>query len=335
MKSLDSEVPSSIAVIIPAYRVEREIENVIASLPVYIQHIIVVDDASPDRTGEIVIQLMKNDSRLILLRHEQNLGVGGAMVSGFRKALELKAEIIIKMDGDGQMDPAYIPDLITPLIQGKADYAKGNRFRDFVALGQMPVARRFGNMALAFLVKVATGYWDIFDPSNGYFAIRTSVLAQLPLERIARTYYFETSMLAELYLINAYVLDVPIPARYGNQPSSLNIYRILLEFPPRLFLTVFRRMILKNFLYDFSMLSLYLLSGIPLLLFGFSFGFIKWIEYASLGVPAPTGTVVLPMMCVLLGIQFLLSAIQIDLQSTPRMPLSRPLNPDSQANNHV
>ena len=132
----------AIAAVIPAYRVEREIEAVLASLPDFIRHIIVVDDASPDRTAELVEQASRRDGRVVLIRHEKNRGVGGAMVTGFRKALELGAQIVIKLDGDGQMDPSHIPALITPLIQGKADYVKGNRFRDFPSLQQMPFARR-------------------------------------------------------------------------------------------------------------------------------------------------------------------------------------------------
>jgi dolichol-phosphate mannosyltransferase len=322
MPFIDDHQFPSVAVIIPAYRVELEIEKVVRSLPGFIKHIIVVDDASPDSTGEVIEKLIREEPRLVLVRHERNQGVGGAMVSGFRKALELEAKLVVKMDGDGQMDPAYIQDLITPLIQGKADYTKGNRFRNFAALRQMPVIRRFGNITLGFLAKAATGYWNIFDPTNGYLAIRSEVLAQLPLERITRTYYFETSMLAELYLIGACVLEIPMPARYGTVSSSLVIHRVMLEFPFRLLITFLRRMGLKYFLYDFSMVSIYLLSGVPLFLFGLIFGIVKWIHYASLMIPAPTGTVILPMMCVLLGIQFIISAIQIDLQSIPRVSLS-------------
>ena len=154
-----------IAIIIPAYRVQHALEMVLDSLPPYIKHIIVVDDASPDGTADLVTARAKTDPRLILIRHAQNQGVGGAMVSGFRKALELGAQIAVKLDGDGQMDAAQIPALITPLIEGKADYVKGNRFRDFVSLQSMPVVRRIGNLGLSFLTKAATGYWNIFDPT--------------------------------------------------------------------------------------------------------------------------------------------------------------------------
>ncbi len=311
-----------IAAVIPAYRVERDIQNVICGLPPFLAHIIVVDDASPDSTADHVTASAKEDERVVLIRHDQNQGVGGAMVTGFRKALELGAQIVVKLDGDDQMDPVHIPTLVTPLLLGKADYVKGNRFRDFRSLRRMPIVRRLGNMALSFMAKMATGYWNTFDPTNGFFAVRAEVLAKLPLDRIDRGYFFETSMLANLYLLDAFVLDVPIPARYGGEISSLSIRRVLFEFPIKLFSTFLRRITLKYYLYDFSMMSVYLLVGIPLLVFGLIFGSIKWIHYASINVPAPTGTVMLATLSVLLGIQILLSAIEIDMNSVPKGPLT-------------
>ena len=314
-----------IAAVIPCYRVEREIQSVLQVVPSYIKHIIVVDDASPDATADLVSDSAKQDERILLIRHSANQGVGGALVTGYRKALELNAQVVVKIDGDGQMDMEHLPRLLQPLVEGKADYAKGNRFRDFQSLQQMPFVRRVGNMGLAFLAKAATGYWHTFDPTNGFNAIRSEVLAQLPLDKIDRSYYFETSMLANLYLIGAVVKDVPMPARYQGEVSSLLIHRILFEFPAKLFSTFLRRLVLKNFIYDFSMGSIYLLAGLPLLLFGFIFGVYKWIRYASIGVPAPTGTVMLATLSVLLGIQFLLSAIEIDLRSVPAEPLTSAL----------
>ncbi|HSB00570.1 MAG TPA: glycosyltransferase family 2 protein [Anaerolineales bacterium] len=314
-----------IAAVIPCYRVEREIQSVLRAVPAYIKHIIVVDDASPDATADLVTASAKQDARILLIRHPSNQGVGGALVTGFRTALGLGAQIVVKIDGDGQMDVVHLPELLQPLIDGRADYCKGNRFRDFKSLQKMPLIRRIGNMGLGFLSKAATGYWNLFDPTNGFVAIRAEVLAQLPLERIDRTYYFETSMLANLYLIGAVVRDVPMPARYQGEISNLSIRRVLFEFPPKLITTFVRRLLLKNFIYDFSMGSIYLLTGLPLLIFGLTFGISKWIHYASLGIPAPTGTVMLPTLSVLLGIQFLLSAIEIDLRSVPREPLSNPL----------
>ncbi len=318
-------VEFDVAVVIPAYGVERDIQSVLGGLPDFIKHIIVVNDASPDSSAELVAASAKKDKRITLISHAQNQGVGGAMVSGFRKALELGAQVVVKLDGDGQMDPAYIPALIKPLIQGKADYVKGNRFRDFESLQQMPFIRRLGNLGLSFLTKAATGYWRVFDPTNGFFAIRAEVLALLPFEKIDRRYFFETSMLANLYLLGALVMDVPIPARYGNENSNLSIRRTLIEFPFKLLITFFRRILLKYYIYDFSMMSLYLMTGIPMLLFGGIFGGIKWIQYASRDIPAPTGTVMLPTLSVILGIQILLSAIEIDMNTVPQKALSDPL----------
>ena len=315
----------SIAVVIPAYHATDKIEAVISELPDFLRHIIVVDDASPDNTSELVQSLAERDKRIILIQHAQNQGVGGAMRTGFQKALELGAQVVVKLDGDHQMDPAHIPALVTPLLEGKADYTKGNRFRDFESLRHMPVIRRIGNLGLSFLTKAATGYWNCFDPTNGYFAIRAEILEQLPLERIDHGYFFETSMLANLYLLDAFILDVPMPARYRGERSSMSIWRVLVEFPAKLFVTLLRRLLLRYFLFDFSMVSVYLLTGIPLILFGLIFGSVKWIQYLQLGVPAPTGTVILPTLALILGIQILLSAIEIDMNAAPKSPQSETL----------
>ncbi|NWF64705.1 MAG: glycosyltransferase family 2 protein [Chloroflexi bacterium] len=314
-----------IAVVIPSYRTDKEIQAVLKGIPAFVRHIIVVDDASPDSSADLVSAAAKRDKRITLLRHAKNQGVGGAMITGFKKALEFGVEIVIKVDGDGQMDPHYIPALIMPLLTGEADYAKGNRFRDFSALQQMPLVRRIGNLGLSFLTKAATGYWNIFDPTNGYFDIRAEMLAQLPLDKLDPGYFFETSMLSRLYLLDAFVQDVTIPARYRGETSSLSIRRVLFEFPFKLTRTFIKRIILKYFIFDFSMMSIYLLTGIPLLFIGLIYGSIKWYQYNQIGISAPTGTVILPTLAVILGIQILLSAIEIDLNATPRKAISKAL----------
>ena len=315
----------NLVVVIPAYRVERELGAVLDSIPAYIRHIVVVNDASPDGTAEVLRQAASRDPRIHPVTHAHNRGVGGAMLSGYQKALELGAQIVIKLDGDGQMSPEDIPALVAPLIAGQADFTKGNRFRDFLSLSRMPFVRRIGNVALSFLAKAATGYWNCFDPTNGFLALRGEVLERLPLENIHHSYFFEISQLSQLYLIGACLRDVPLPARYASETSSLSIARVLVECPPRLVKLFLRRILLHYFLYDFSLGSVYLLVGLPLFLFGLIFGSVEWVQYASRGVPAPTGTVMLATLPVILGIQFLLSASSIDLQSVPREPLCKPL----------
>ena len=319
---------TTIAAVIPAYNVEREIEQVLKSLPPFVRHIIVVDDASADRTAQIVRCLAEDDSRIILLRHDRNQGVGGAMLTGFRKALNLNSEIIFKLDGDGQMEAGEVPRLLAPLLRKEADYTKGNRFGDFKALTRMPYFRRGGNIALSFLAKAATGYWNCFDPTNGFVAIRREVLAELPLEEIDRTYFFEHSMLAQLYLLGAVVHEVYMPARYGDESSHLSIPRVLRQFPPRLLRCFVRRLLLKNFIYDFTMESVYLLIGLPMLLGGIVFGGYHWYLSWSTGIPAHTGTVVIPAMLIILGVEFLLAAISIDVQQVPKEPRCRVFRED-------
>jgi len=310
-----------ICVVIPAYKVEREIEAVLSSLPKYISNVIVVNDASPDRTAEIVQNTARKDKRIILLNHERNQGVGGAMITGYKKALELDVDVVVKLDGDGQMSADNILALVIVLIKGDADYAKGNRFRDFQSLGEMPIIRRIGNVGLSFLAKAATGYWNCFDPTNGFIAIRRDILGLLPLKKIHKTYFFETSMLSQLYLMNAFIMEIPMPARYRGEKSNLSVLRVLSEFPIKLLYIFVRRIFLKNFVYDFSMLSVYILIGLPLFLFAGVFGSIEWLRYANIGVGAPTGTIVLALLGIILGFELILSAIALDLQSIPHKPL--------------
>lgn len=314
-----------IAAVVPAYKVEREIADVLASIPSYVSQVIVVDDASPDGTARALEAAARRDARIEIVTHERNQGVGGAVISGIRRALAGGARIVVKVDGDGQAPIEHLPGLLAPLVSGRADMTKANRFRDLDALRQMPLVRRIGNAVLSFLVKAATGYWSLFDPTNGFFAVRAEVLRQLRLDSIASSYFFEISLLSHLYLQGAVIRDVPIPARYGTERSNLSIVRVLFEFPPRLLAIFARRLLLKYAVYDFSMGSVFFLAGVPLLTFGLIFGGARWAHYSRLGISAPTGTVMLATMSVLLGVQFLLSAIGVDLQNVPREPVSPPL----------
>lgn len=315
----------NITVVIPAFRAEREIASVLTAIPDFVRHIVVVNDGSPDQTAARVEQISADDPRILLLNHQHNQGVGAAMVTGFRKAIDLDSQVVVKLDADGQMDPERLYDLVEPLVLGQADFAKGNRFRGSPALGRMPLIRRLGNTGLAFLAKAATGYWNCFDPTNGFVAIRGDMLARLPLNRLDRSYYFEISLLNELYLQEAVVREIPMPARYGDEASSLSIGKALLSFPPKLLGHLIRRIILKYFVYDFSIASVYFATGMPLLMFGIGFGGYNWLRYSQLGVLTPTGTVMLATLPVILGFQLVLSAIGVDIQSVPRDPVGKPL----------
>lgn len=311
----------NIAVVIPSYNVANQIEKVVTTMPSFVTYIIIVNDASKDTTSQKVKTLAEKEPRIILIDHEKNKGVGGAMVTGFHKALSLEPDIIVKMDGDGQMNPNYLPDLLIPLILGVADYTKGNRFRDFRALSKMPPIRRLGNLGLSFMVKAATGYWKCFDPANGFLATRADVLKLIPLDKIHSSYFFEISLLSQMYLVGAVVKDIPMPAIYGNEKSNLSIKKVLLEFPGKLFFCFCRRVILKKFVYDFSIESVYLIISTPMILAGTFYGGYFWYINATAKIPSPTGTVVLPSLLIILGFQIILAAVGIDLQSFPQEPI--------------
>ncbi len=308
-----------VAVIIPAYQAADTIEKVLDGIPAWVEAIYVVDDASPDETAARVRAYC--DPRVHLLTHDVNSGVGEAMVTGYRHALLQGMDICIKMDADDQMDPTYLQELIEPLVAGRADYAKGNRFHDAQALRCMPFLRKVGNAGLSFLNKVASGQWHLFDPTNGYTAIHRTALLALDLQQVHPRYFFESSMLILLGTLSAVVEDVPMPARYSGERSSLSVGRTLSEFPWQLLRYGLRRIVWQYFVVDFNAVSLFLVCGVPLITFGVSFGLYHWIDNYLRNVLTPTGTVMLAVLPLILGFQLLLQALVLDVQHVPRRPL--------------
>ena len=307
-----------ITVVIPCFNVSRHIEDVIKQLPSEVNWIIAVNDCSKDDTEKILLRLSEENKKIIFINHEINQGVGGAMITGFKRSIELNSDITIKIDGDNQMDSAYIPALIRPVLENKADYTKGNRFRDFKALRKMPVVRRTGNLGLSFCIKAASGYWNIFDPNNGFVAISNEMLKTIDINKIHKRYFFESSMLIELYHCEAVIHEIPMKAKYGDEVSHLSLTRTLFGFPPKLLKAFIRRIILKYFLFDFNIASLYILFGFPLFIIGLIYGIVNYIEYGSSHTPAPTGTVVIPTLLIIMGFQLLLSATSFDISNYPK-----------------
>jgi glycosyltransferase involved in cell wall biosynthesis len=306
----------SVAVAIPAFRAEATIGQVVATLPALVDRIVVVDDASPDGTSAALAAV--SDPRLEALRHERNRGVGGAMKTAFARCLELGVDVVVKMDSDGQMDPARLPSLLDPLIDRGCDYAKGNRFLDEHALRDMPRVRLLGNLALTFLTKMASGYWHVFDPQNGYLACRTSILKRLDLDAIAEDYFFENDMLVHLNILEGRVVDVPMPARYGDERSSMRIGTVLRRFPMRLLDRLRKRVWQRYVVRDFSPVALFLFLGFPLMLAGIGFGGWAWYESATTGVVSSTGRVMLSVLPIVIGFQLILQAVLLDISSSPR-----------------
>lgn len=312
-----------VGVVIPAYRVAGQIERVIRGIPDWVSAIIVVEDQSPDDTALVVERL--RDARVTLLHHPVNQGVGGAMATGFAEAVRQELDVVVKMDGDDQMDPAHLPTILAPLLANEADMVKCNRYSSLKSLQQMPLVRILGNAGLTFFVKLASGYWNTFDPANGYVAIRTSVLEKIELERLPKRYYFESGFLVELGILRAVVRDVPIHARYGDEVSNLSPTRVMLEFPPRLVYGLLRRLVWRYFVHDFTALSVFLLIGLPMLVFGVANAAYYYVTRPAHAAPAAAGDVMAVALPVILGVQFVLQAVVLDVSLVPRTPISPPL----------
>ena len=310
----------SIAAVVPCYREKHQIMTVLSKFDVLINHIIVIDDACPEKTGEFVRE-NANDPRIQVVIHEKKLGVGGATISGYQKAFELGADIIVKVDGDGQMDPAMIHTLVQPILRGEADYAKGNRFYRLNGLVKMPGVRLFGNLVLSFASKMSSGYWKIFDPTNGFTAIHRKVAQELTLDKISNDYFFESDMLFQLNIARAVVADVPIQAIYGEETSSLKISRILFPFVGKHLVNFFRRIAYSYFLRDFSIASIELIIGLIFITFGAIFGGLEWYKSTVTGTTATAGTVIIAALPLLVGSQLLISFLNFDVNNQPNQPL--------------
>ncbi|WP_020675365.1 glycosyltransferase family 2 protein [Geopsychrobacter electrodiphilus] len=311
-----------IAVIIPCYKVGGQVRSVLSSIGPEVNMIYLVDDACPENSGGQAQQGV-TDSRLKVLRHTENLGVGGAMLTGYKQALEEGCDIVVKLDGDGQMDPKLIPALIKPIQNGQADYSKGNRFHNPDDLAQMPAVRIFGNACLSFLTKLASGYWNIFDPTNGFTAIHADVLRYLPLDKIDKRFFFESDMLFRLNTIRAVVTDLPMSALYGEEKSNLKVLKTIPEFLLKNSRNFLKRLAYNYYLRDFTVASLEILLGCAGIMFGSIFGAIKWVESATSGITVSSGTVMLSALPIILGTQMLLAFLNFDVQSVPRIPLPR------------
>lgn len=311
-----------IAVVIPSYKVQHHVLSVIRDIGPEVSRIYVVDDACPEGSGDVVARNC-TDPRVTVLRLEQNQGVGGAVMAGYRAAIADGADILVKVDGDGQMDPSLIPLFVAPLRSGRADYAKGNRFYDLEQIRAMPAVRIFGNAVLSLMAKISTGYWDLFDPTNGYTAIHADVARQLPFDRISRRYFFETDLLFRLNTMRAVVVDVPMHARYGDEVSNLKVSRVFGEFMLKHCRNGLKRIFYNYYLRDVSIASLELPIGLLLLAGGASFGLYSWWHAARQGIPTTAGTVMLAAMPMIMGLQFVLAFLAYDIAGVPRTPRQR------------
>tara|TARA_R110002033_G_scaffold558_1_gene5263 strand:- start:72324 stop:73376 length:1053 start_codon:yes stop_codon:yes gene_type:complete len=316
-------IKPKIAVVIPCFRVRNQILSVLAAIGPEISAIYVIDDQCPDQSGNLVLQESR-DPRVKVSIHKENKGVGGAVMTGYQAALSDGADIVVKVDGDGQMDPSLIADLIHPIVTGRADYTKGNRFYSIYYVRDMPRMRLLGNAALSFMTKISSGYWSIFDPTNGFTAIHRTALSRLELRNISERYFFESDMLINLGNIRAVVSDVPMEARYEEEESNLKIRDVVGQFFTSNIRETTKRVLYNYFMRDFSLASAQLAIGILFLLFGVLFGTYNWYLSMSMGDTATTGTVMIATLPIILGFQLVLAFLGFDMGNEPKTVLHEP-----------
>jgi glycosyltransferase involved in cell wall biosynthesis len=309
-----------IHVVIPAYKVESQILALLPRIGKTVSKIWVVDDACPNGSGQLVAEKSK-DERVRVLFHEENKGVGGAVITGYLAAIEAGAEIVVKIDGDGQMHPEDLPELVAPILAGRADYSKGNRFDSIEGLRVMPKIRILGNAGLSLISKLSSGYWSVNDPTNGYTAAHVKSLNRVGLHKLSNRYFFESDLLYRLNLVGAVVEDVPLPARYGDEKSNLKVGKVLFEFPYRHFKNYWKRIAYRFFLREWSVGSVELVAGLALTIFGLFFGLSSFFAAVSRDEATSAGQVTIASLAVILGFQLLLSFVSYDIQTEPRNPL--------------
>jgi dolichol-phosphate mannosyltransferase len=307
--------PPSICCVVPAYRARRSICDVVRNALRYADAVIVVDDRCPEGSGEAVSQAFRGHPSVHVIARETNGGVGAATKTGLEKALELGADVIVKIDADGQMDVSYIPS-IAELFANDPNLAfvKGNRFFDPRVITRMPAIRLFGNSCLSLFAKFASGYWNILDPTNGFLAFSGRLLPAVNWRNFADCYFFEISALCEFGLKRATIAEMEMDTIYGQESSSLSISRTLFAFPPKLAWLFLRRVLLQYFIFDINLGSLYILLGLALSGFGAGFAIFEWVQSILTGIPRTTGTVMLAVLPFLMGFQLILNALLFDVQ---------------------
>jgi glycosyltransferase involved in cell wall biosynthesis len=304
-----------VGVVVPAYNEEKQIETVLATMPDFVDKIYVVDDCSQDTTSQVTKRWAKRHGhRVELIRHEARGGVGKAITSGYKAALEDGIEVVAVMAGDGQMDPKELPLILEPVADGKADYSKGNRLTSGLAWQKTPHVRYLGNAFLSLLTKIASGYWHVADTQSGYTAISAEALRAINLDDLYPSYGYPNDMLVRLNVRNFRVADVHITPRYGiGERSSMKVWKVIPTVSFLLLRGFFYRMFEKYVIRDFHPLVFFYALGFALLLGGFILGMIETIAKLTRGDVA-VATIVLVALLGISGLQLLLFAMWFDME---------------------
>jgi glycosyltransferase involved in cell wall biosynthesis len=308
-----------VAVVVPAYNEATLLPQTLAGIPQLVDRIYVVDDASTDATAEEARKAAAADSRVVVITHEKNRGVGAAIVSGYKRAIEDRIDVTCVMAADNQMDPAELPSIVEPVARGEADYAKANRLFTGQAWELIPHSRYLGNAVLSLLTKIASGYWHVADSQAGYTAIGLPMLEQLDLDRIYPRYGFPNDMLVHLNVWNARVRDVPSRPIYNvGEKSGIRLRHVVPKISWLLTKAFFWRMKEKYVIRDFHPLVFFYALGTLLFVAGLGLG-ISEIVLRVLGNQIPTATSVLIALLLIFGVQFSLFAMWFDMESNKEL----------------
>ena len=304
----------TVAVVVPAYNEEKLIGKVLKTVPTFVDHLVVVDDASKDCTADLVREYQKDDSRVVFLQLKKNQGVGGAIVAGYKWARDHEIEISVVMAGDAQMDPHDLPRLLDPIVNGETDYSKGNRLFTGKAWRIIPKTRYLGNAVLSFLTKIASGYWHIADSQSGYTAVTLRVLQTLDLDGIYKRYGMPNDLLVKLNLCQFRVRDIPINPIYGvGERSYMKIYKVIFTLSFLLFRLFYWRLKEKYIIRDFHPLVLFYLLGFFLTPIGIVFGGYLLIYRLFVGTVAATSALFAAFFTIS-GLQSLFFAMWFDME---------------------
>lgn len=307
-----------VAIVVPAYNEEKLITKTVQTMPDFVDLILVVNDGSTDRTLEVLQGLKDDHKNLEVLTNDPNRGLGYSLVRGYKEALSRDIDIVGTLAGDAQCDPEYLHKLCDKLIDEDWDYVKANRFNNLDALRAMPPFRRVGNIVISLLNKFATGYYSIFDSQNGYGVFKKSTMERLPFELIGERYDYENTMLLAMGVINGRVKDIPVPAVYGEEVSTIKFFPVMRRALSVLFKGFWKRIYYKYVIFNFHPLALFLFSGLVLSVLGFGFGVYLAYSRIFLGSAPSSGTVMLSVLPLLLGVQLVLTAIVMDVNNENR-----------------
>lgn len=305
----------SVAVVIPAYNEELLIERTIRSVPDFVDHVVAVNDCSKDSTSKVLDDLSRQLSKLVVIHHAENRGVGGAISSGYVWARDNNIDIAVVMAGDGQMDPNDLPSLLDPVVADVTDYAKGNRLVTGEAWKKIPHVRYLGNSVLTFLTKIASGYWHVTDSQTGYTAINKRALKLIPVEDIYPRYGMPNDLLVTLNIYSLRVTDIPVNPIYGiGERSGIKIHRVVFSLSLLLFRLFIKRMVQKYIIRDFHPLVLFYAFGAFLLLIDIPLILRLFYKFGIDGrIPSINALTV--VFCTFLGFQSLLFAMLFDMEA--------------------